>query len=98
MAPAPSTLVDILSASEAVEKDFVKAFVLQISGTLDTPAERFRLMTTKGIAAVIKGPVTDAHLNPLAQATLFQECRLPAMHMGVQWAVPSRCTAYTTNS
>ena len=38
MAPKPSTLVDLLSASETVDRESVRAFVLQISGALDTPA------------------------------------------------------------
>ena len=90
MAPEPSTLVDTLSASESVDRESVRASVLQISGSLDIPAERFCLMTSKGIAAVIKGPVMDAHLSPLAHSW---RCIWV-----VQWVAPSRCTAYTTNS
>ena len=49
---------------------------------MDTPAERFRLLASKGIAAVIKSPMMEEHLNPLAQATLIEECRVLAKYMG----------------
>ena len=66
MAPEPTSLADVLSDSETVDRESVGAFVLQVSGALDTPAERFCLLTSKGIAAVINSPMMDQHLNPLA--------------------------------
>ena len=62
-APAASRLIDVLSYSEAVPAEHVRTFVSKLGGDADTTIEEFKLFVARGIAAVLRGPATDATIS-----------------------------------